>query len=164
MNRSIAVSRLCKVPFEMMLDEFEHDAIGLIRAATESAASVANDIVLSLDSRWAWFDVNERVRATVGDLVRRRTDAQLDLAWTAEAGKRILPGVTGKLHLHAMSSTYNELSFTGQYVPPPGLLGNASGAVLGRRIAEAAVGDLLDQIVAHLERRGGVNAEVSGRV
>lgn len=152
MERSIAITRTCKVPYSSVVDQFDCDSIGLIRMATESAADVATDIVLTLDSRWAWFDVHERVRATVGDLTRTTGEARMNLSWVADAGKRILPGVEGQLTLFAMSTTYTELGFVGHFVPPPGLVGSASGILLGRRVAEASVGHLLDQLVVHLEQ------------
>lgn len=152
MERSIVVTRICKAPYENIVDQVDCDAPGLIRMATEAAASVANEIVLTLDSKWAWFDVHERVRATVGDLTRSHGEARMPLSWIADAGKRVLPGVEGELTLYAMSAAYTEIGFTGHFTPPPGLVGSASGVLLGRRVARASVGHFLDQIVVHLEQ------------
>ena len=152
MDRSIVVTRTCKVPYKDIVDQFDCDAPGLIRMATEAAASVANDIVLTLDSKWAWFDVHERVRATVGDLTRSTGEARMPLSWIADAGKRVLPGVDGELTFYAMSTSYSEIGFTGRFTPPHGLVGSASGLLLGRRVAQASVGHFLDQLVDHLEQ------------
>lgn len=158
MERSVAITRTCKVPYGNVVDQFDCDSAGLIRMATESAADVATDIVLTLDSRWAWFDVHERVRATVGELTRSKGEARMNLSWVADVGKRILPGVEGQLTLFAMSASYTEIGFIGRFVPPPGLVGSAGGVLLGRRVAEASLGHLLDQLVAHLEQSNAAPA------
>lgn len=152
MSRSITVARTCNAPFKVVVDELHCDAPGLIRIATDGAAVRASDIVMTLDTGWAWFDIHERVRARVGEFSRTSTEAYLDLAWTAEAGKRLLPGIDGRLTLFAMSTAYTEIGFSGRFIPPPGLLGSASGIVLGRRLAEATVGHFLDQLVDHVEQ------------
>ena len=162
MAQSITVARTCNVPFETVVDQFQCDAPGLIRMATDAAADKASEIVMTLDSRWAWFDVHEQVRAHVGEFSRGRTDAQLELSWAAEAGKRLLPGVDGRVTLFAMSTAHTEVGFSGNFVPPPGLLGNASGVLLGRRVAEASVGHFLDQMVTHLERSAEQPAVAKG--
>ncbi len=120
--------------------------------ATDAAASATNEIVVTLASNWAWFDVHERVRATCGPLERGPTESTMPIRWLADAGKRILPGVEGELALTVMPSACTNIAFTGRFVPPAGLIGSAGGIVLGRQVAEAAVEQLLDKLVFHVEQ------------
>ncbi len=152
MGKSIVVTRTCRAPLPSVVDQVHSDAAGLIRMATDAAAGITNDIVVSLDNHWAWFDVHERVRVEVGEMDRGMGEARMDLRWRAETGKRLLPGVEGALTLAALSDRYSEVGFAGRFVPPPGLMGSASGVVIGRRVATAAMGHLLDRLVEHIEQ------------
>jgi hypothetical protein len=73
--------------------------------------------------------------------------------WEAEGGGHF-PIFDGELVIEA-DEDYNSffLALDGEYVPPGGLPGYVFDAVIGHRIADAAVHGLLSEICAEAERR-----------
>lgn len=161
MERTVAVARTCNLPLEVIADQLETNAAAVLQPATAAAVVMTNDIVLTLDSKWAWFDLQEDVHARTGELIRSSTEASLPISWEASAHKRLLPAVDGHLGLYPMSGTYTEISFAGHYMPQPGLFATVGERLMGRRVIEAAIGHLLDEIVAHLEQLNPNPAKVS---
>jgi hypothetical protein len=95
------------------------------------------------------------MRLQLGDLVvehgiriglRRREGypgyAFADIAWEAERGGPF-PAFTGTLSAADEGAGFCRLDLDGAYSPPLGPAGAAFDAVLGKRIAQATVGDLL---------------------
>lgn len=161
MDRSIFITRTCRRPLAEVVDHLEANAAAVVQSATDAAAGVANDIVVTLDSKWAWFDLHENVQAHVGELTRGVRRTTLPLSWTAAEHKRLLPGVEGQLNLYPLASSYTEVSFSGEYSPPVGLLGSIGERVVRRRVIEAAIGHLLDEVVLRLEQQALAAAGVS---
>lgn len=161
MDKVVTVNRMCNVPFLAAVERLETDAAGVLQPATDAAVEATNDIVLNLESRWAWFDVHEAVTAEVGELSRTWSEARMPLSWKADDHRRLLPSVDGHLALYSTSSKHTEVVYSGHYVPPFGLFSSVSEAVAGRRVMEAAVGHVLDQIVSNLEASDPDRAGVS---
>lgn len=159
MDRTITVIRTCKVPFETIADQLATDPARVLQPATNAATAVTNDIVLTLDSKWAWFDIHEDVHVQVGELSRGRT-TELPLSWHADEHKRLLPAVDGHLSLYPLSSAYTEITYAGHYTPPSGLFSSIGERLAGRRVIEATIGHMLDEIVAHLEQQNPTPAAI----
>ncbi len=80
----------------------------------------------------------------------RGHDAML-VEW--RAGTRLFPDFHGTLRLRIASVETTRLTFEGAYRPPFGPPGVVFDAVIGRRIAEATMRDLLERIGDALEAR-----------
>ncbi len=77
-------------------------------------------------------------------------DAML-LEW--RAGTRLFPQFHGTLRLRIDTVDSTLLTFEGAYRVPLGAPGIIFNAIIGKRIAESTMSDLLGRIVAALERR-----------
>lgn len=77
-------------------------------------------------------------------------DAML-IEW--RAGTRLFPDFHGTLRLRIASVETTRLTFEGAYRVPLGRFGQAFDLIVGRRIAESTMRDLLDRIAAALEAR-----------
>ena len=151
MDKALSVNRICERPFEAVIERLRENPGAVLGRATDSAVEVANEVVLYLESKWAWFDLEESVKAQVGEMSTGTAMAQLPLSWTADRHKRLLPSVDGHLSILALSAKHTELTFVGEYAPPFGILGGIEDFLLGRRVLEAAIGKLVDEIVDQLE-------------
>jgi hypothetical protein len=89
----------------------------------------------------------------------RLHDAML-LEWTA--GTRLFPHFHGTLRLRIASVARTRVTIEGAYRPPLGTFGRLFDRILGRRIAEAAIRDLLDRIAEQMERAEREYAVASG--
>ncbi|MEL7208915.1 MAG: hypothetical protein AAGK32_11920 [Actinomycetota bacterium] len=161
MDRRIFISRTCHRPVEEVAELLRTNAAAVLQSATDAAVIATNDIVLTLDGKWAWFDLHEEVHAEVGELTSTIRRTSLPLSWRASGHKRLLPGVEGHLNLYPMTSRYTEISFSGEHDPPAGVLDSIGDRVVGRRVIEAAIGHLLDDVVSRLEREAPNPATVS---
>lgn len=153
MEKSITVTRTVEGPFEAISDLLEKDPGGLLSAATEAAAAAANEVIVHLEGKWKWFDLDESVEAEVGTIERTNSMARLPLSWKADSHKRLLPSLNGHLGLYNMSSKHSELSYTATYAPPLGLFGGLEDFLLGRRILESVLGRFLEELVLYIEEQ-----------
>jgi hypothetical protein len=153
MEKSITVGRTAERPIEGVYELLQENPGAILAAATEAAVEKANDVVVHLEGKWAWFDLDETVEAKVGELERERTHGRIPLSWKADKHKRLLPSLDGHLGIYSLSAQHTEISYTATYAPPLGLLGGVEDFLLGRRILEAVLGQFLDKIVEHVEEK-----------
>lgn len=151
MEKSITVSRTAERSIDSIVDLMEENPGGVVSGATKAAVSTANEVVVHLEGKWAWFDLDESVDAQVGALERDRSMARIPLSWKADRHKRLLPSLTGHLSIYSLSAKHTEISYTATYTPPLGLFGGVEDFLLGRKVLEAVLGRFLDEIVTHVE-------------
>ncbi|MFT7598926.1 MAG: hypothetical protein ACI8TP_001851 [Acidimicrobiales bacterium] len=151
MEKTITISRMAERPYGAIADLLEANPAAIMAAAAEQAVAAANEVVVHVEGKWAWFDLNEDVRAELGQLDRGAAMARLPISWGADKHKRLLPSLKGNLSVMSLSAKHSEISFTALYAPPLGLFGGVEDFLLGRRILEQVIGRFLDEVVAHLE-------------
>jgi hypothetical protein len=72
------------------------------------------------------------------------------LSWEAARAAAIFPSMRAELSAWPLATTETQLEIEGTYTPPLGMVGNALDALLGHRLAEAAVHRFLEDVVEHL--------------
>ena len=77
---------------------------------------------------------------------------RIDLAWEAAKATALFPTMEAQLSLWPLFASETQLEITGSYRPPLGLVGNAVDAMIGHRVAEAAVHRFLEDVAEHLRR------------
>jgi hypothetical protein len=90
-----------------------------------------------------------REEKSVGDL---SPVTVLEILWEASRATSLFPSMHLELSAWPLSTTETQLEIAGEYRPPLGVVGNAMDAVVGHRIAEAAVHTLLDDVVEQMKR------------
>jgi hypothetical protein len=80
-----------------------------------------------------------------------RAHDALTVDWTA--GTRLLPDFHGTVRLRIATVESTAITLEGAWRLPFRLLGRAFNALIGRRVAKATMGDLLDRLVDALELR-----------
>ncbi|MDH3731128.1 MAG: hypothetical protein OES13_08405 [Acidimicrobiia bacterium] len=153
MEKSITVSRTIERSLTSVVEELADKPGDVLAAATKAAVTKANEVIVHLEGRWAWFDLDESVEAVVGALEQDRSMARVPLSWKADKHKRLLPSLRGHLGLYSLSAKHTEISYTATYAPPLGLFGGIEDFLMGRRILDAVLGRFLEEIVTHLEDR-----------
>ena len=145
----VSVERVARCPFSLA---FEY-AAGFFREAAGGGGEVGvplRDLVPTLGGR-----LHEPVRIVA---IKRpdgaepgRAHDEFEVGWTA--GTRFFPDFHGTLRLRIASVEETLLTLQGEYRPPFGALGAAFDALIGRRIARATMGDLLDRLAQKMDER-----------
>jgi hypothetical protein len=76
----------------------------------------------------------------------------VDIGWEAARGSAFFPLMTAQLSAWPITSTETQIEISGEYEPPFGAVGAAVDAVVGHRIAEAAVERLLQDLLEQMRR------------
>ena len=151
MEKSLTVSRTIERPLSSVVATMADDPGEVLANATKAAVSKANEVIVHLEGKWAWFDLDESVQAEVGTLEEDRSMARIPLSWKADKHKRLLPSLQGHLGFYSLSAKHTELSYTATYAPPLGLFGGIEDFLVGRRVLDAVLGRFLEEVVSHLE-------------
>jgi hypothetical protein len=155
-------------PYERVSSVLRLDAIGVFQRATASATARARALVSTM-------------RATVGpvelgaDVVVRVTSVEeapdaprgprtrLRLAWKASQHPELFPTMEATLDVYALGPSETQLDFHGEYHPPFGVVGAVIDAIIGHRVAEAAVHRFVEEIAERLSVDVGASAEVASQ-
>jgi hypothetical protein len=143
------------LPYRTVREALRGGALAIFQSATQSATLRADEVSASLRAGVGPFevgvDVKIRIRgmsdevSALGDLSTR-----IDLAWTAARHAGLFPAMEAILTLSPLSATETQLDLEGEYRPPMGAVGNALDAVVGHRLADAAVLRFLRDVRAYL--------------
>ncbi|CAN5917222.1 hypothetical protein BH11MYX2_BH11MYX2_40020 [soil metagenome] len=74
------------------------------------------------------------------------------VGWEAEKSPALFPSMSAELTLSPLTAGETQLVLEGEYRAPLGVLGRAADAIVGHRLAEAAVHRLLHDIAEQLRR------------
>lgn len=85
--------------------------------------------------------------------IPRGEHAVIHLTWRARWWPQLLPTMEADLGLHPLSERATELSFTGEYVPPGGLIGEIVDWLVGGRVALSTAEAFVEDLAAAIERR-----------
>jgi hypothetical protein len=159
----VTVQRVARSPFSVA---FEY-AAGFFNEAADRGAE------FGLPLRALVPTLGGRLHAPVRIVAMQRPDDAepgrahdaFEVSWTA--GTRFFPDFRGTLRLRIASVDETLLTLEGEYRPPFGGAGAVFDVLIGRRIARATMGDLLERLAAEMEKRqaavrGGAPSTASG--
>jgi hypothetical protein len=145
-------------PYDRVHALLRREPIELLQRATGSASARARALVTSLKLDMGGIEVGVDVRAQVKGMREEHGIAGLDpvtrvdIGWEAARGRAFFPLMSAQLSAWPITSTETQLELQGEYEPPFGAVGAALDAVLGHRIAEAAVERLLQDLLEQMRR------------
>jgi hypothetical protein len=144
-------------PYERVRDALRADPSGLFQKATKVAAARAEKVVAGLRVHVGSLEVGTDVTITVRDLVEDASApgihgprTRLMLEWQAAKAASLFPVMKAQLSVYALSAEETQLDFLGDYEPPGSVIGAAVDAIVGRRIAEATVHQLVKDLAERL--------------
>lgn len=124
------------------------------KAAHESR-ELMRDVVATLHVGMGQFELARDIRVEMEEFDRDDHVARLSFRWEAARGGSLFPTMHADLELYALANEprpLTQLAFIGHYRPPLRLLGAAGDAMVGRRVAEAAVHHFVKEIRDGIER------------
>ena len=159
----VSAQRIVRCPFSVAIEY----AGGFFREVADRGAEVGVPLRALVPT------LGGRLRQPVHIVATQRPDDAepgrahdaFEVCWTA--GTRFFPDFRGTLRLRIASVDETLLALEGEYRAPFGALGAAFDAVIGRRIANATICDLLVRLANEMEQRqasfrGGAPAPTSG--
>jgi hypothetical protein len=124
--------------------------------ATTAAASRAGSVGAHLKVGAGGVDVGVDVKLKLGDLRDEEGPkgmspvTRVPLTWEAAHAAALFPAMSGELSAWPLTATETQVELDGAYKVPLGAVGNAIDAMVGHRIAEAAVHRFLDEVVEQI--------------
>jgi hypothetical protein len=101
-------------------------------------------------------EFSREVVVTLGEPERKRFLTRIPLSWKVPEN-HAFPVFRGFFEVQPQSSRHVQLALLGYYHPPYGIFGAAFDALLGRKIAEATVRHLLEEIAEAVAEREHLN-------
>jgi hypothetical protein len=126
---------------------------GVAREAQDMGEHLLGQVGFSLDDDRR---VSKDVHIDLGPSFRMPGKTLLPLSWKATGPERLFPSLDADLEIAALGRSRTQLSISGRYRPPLGVVGKALDRVLLHRVAEATIKDFLDRVGE------GIEARVSG--
>lgn len=121
-------------------------------AMVDGALERADPLLAEVGIGPAALRVTRRVVVRLGEPVEFPSRLSIPMTW--EPGGRLLPRLEGELELGALGEGRTQLSISGRYDPPLGVVGRTVDRIALHRVAEATVKDFLDQVACLLQAPG----------
>jgi hypothetical protein len=156
MTREIRSYDYVNHPYAAVRDVLVKDSAGVLRAATNAAASRARAVAAALHVNVGPLNVGAEIAVTVGEITERTVDApispvtRIPIEWSAAQRAALFPTMDAELSVYPLTATETQLDFLGRYEPPLGIVGGALDAMAGHRIAEASVHRLVADVGNYL--------------
>jgi hypothetical protein len=156
MSREIRSFDYVNHPYAAVRDAMVKDPGGVLRAATNAAASRARDVAAALRVNIGPIDIAATIKVNIGEITEQTHDApispitRIPIEWTAAQAASLFPIMNAELSIYPLTATETQLDFLGRYEPPLGFFGGALNAVAGHRIAEASVHRLIGDVAQYL--------------
>ena len=156
--RKLRVYAYVNKPYEAVRALLYAHAAEVFPRATTSAVTRADEVGAQLKVRAGAVDVGVDVRMHLGTL--RDEDGpkgmspvtKVPITWEAARAAALFPSMTAELSAWPLTATETQIELEGSYRPPLGAVGTALDAVVGHRVAEAAVHRFLDDVVDQIRR------------
>jgi hypothetical protein len=145
-----------EAPFDLVSQLLAEDAVGLLQHATEDAAEQAGTLSRTLRTGVAGFEVARDVRIEVGEFSPAAvTRSVVPLRWHAEKGRLLFPELAADLEVSAvvLDPPLTQITVSGSYEPPLGVLGAGADRLVLHRLAEATVHRFTHEVAEELRRR-----------
>ena len=130
--------------------------MALFRAATAAASTRAESVAVGLRVDVGGMAIGTDIAITVDGVHQEETHGpasrvtRVDVHWQAANHPAWFPTMTASLSLYPLSADETQVDLDGHYEPPGGLLGAGADALVGHRIAEASVHQLVREIAYRL--------------
>jgi hypothetical protein len=156
MPRVLHHTAYARQPFEKICRQLDADPMAVVGAAADAAVDHANHLVANVDAEMSFFAPHDDVDIKVWPLSRKGdSHASMYLAWAADANRRLLPNVDGRLDIVPLiadgPAARTVLSLHGHYAPASDMFDDAREAILGRRVVDAAMHHFLECLAEGLE-------------
>ena len=116
---------------------------GVARAADDVGEQLLSDVGFAVTGG---HRVDKRVEISFGQPVRAFGQARLPMSWSATGPARLFPSFEADLEIAALGPARTQISISGRYRPPIGVVGRVFDRALLHRVAEATVKDFLDRV------------------
>jgi hypothetical protein len=154
MARHIYTYDYIEAPFDAVAQLLAQDAPRALQDATEAAAAHADEVTGRLHIEIGDFEIGREIAIEVGDFEPKgiRT-VSVPISWRAAERSALFPSLEATLEVSALAlhPPLTQVSLIATYVPPLGPLGAAGDALLGHRVAEAALHRFLRDVVARIQ-------------
>ncbi len=155
-ERTLHVYAYVEAPFDDVSHLLASDAASVLQQATDESAEQASTLSRKLRVAVGGFDVGSDVRIELGEFEPRAvTRSVVPLRWHAEKGRLLFPQLTAELEVAAIvfDPPLTQLTVSGTYEPPLGLLGAGADKLLLHRLAEATLHRFTHEVADELRRR-----------
>lgn len=156
MERTLYAYTYVRQPFDEVARLLAEDPDAFLQEATDRAAEHAREFESELRIALGRFDVGREIRIEVGEFRPSAMQAvSLPLSWTAAEHRGLFPSMQAILELQAVSlrMPLTQIALIGTYRPPLGVVGAAGDALVGKRVAEAALHHFVTDIAQRVEQR-----------
>lgn len=155
MERHLYCYAYLEAPFDLVTRLLAEDAPAVMQEATDDAAERAGPLSRTLRVEVGGFEVGRDVRIELGDFEPRGiATSVVPLRWHAEHGRLLFPELAADLEVSALSfdPPLTQLTVSGSYEPPLGVIGAGADRVLLHRLAEATVHRFTHEVADRLRR------------
>jgi hypothetical protein len=154
-ERTLHVYAYVEAPFDDVSHLLASDAVGVLQRATDESAEQASTLSRKLSVAVDGFQVSRDVRIELGEFEPRAvTRSVVPLRWRSEKGRLLFPELSAELEVAAIvfDPPLTQLTVTGTYEPPMGLLGAGADKLLLHRLAEATLHRFVHEVADELRR------------
>lgn len=158
MARPLHAYSYASVPFDDAVALLAEDAGGLLQSATDVSAAHGDEVLGTLHLDVGGFEVSRDVLIEVGsfdpvEILR----SVVPVRWRAARGHLLFPTVDAQLELAALSldPPTVQVTLTGTYAPPLGVVGEVLDRAFDHRVAEVVIHRFVREVAERLERRLG---------
>jgi hypothetical protein len=95
--------------------------------------------------------VSKKVEIHVGTPVANAGKTWIPIAWRATGPTGLFPMLDAELEFASLGTELTQLSISGRYQPPLGLVGRTIDKALLARVAEATIKDFIDRLARAIE-------------
>jgi hypothetical protein len=117
----------------------------VLRDAEDRGQRLLAEVGFEVDTR----RVDKEVEIQVAAPYRSETKTVLPITWRATGPERLFPQLDADLEIARMGAR-TQVSLSGRYRPPLGVVGRAIDRTLLHRVAEATVKDFVDRVAERL--------------
>jgi hypothetical protein len=155
-SKEIRVYDYVNHPYEKVREKLAEDALSVFRSATKVAAQRAETLASELHVNIAGIEVGTDISISVKSVedvpkkISSPTTTYLKLEWEAAKTPRLFPFMKAELSVYPLTFTETQLSLSGKYEPPLGVLGSVFDSVVGHKIAEASVHQFIKDVTVYL--------------
>ncbi len=155
MERQLHCYAYVEAPFDLVARLLAEDATAVLQEATDDAAEQAGTLSRTLSVEVGGFEVGRDVSIEVGEFEPRGiTNSVVPLRWHAEKGRLLFPELAADMEVAALAldPPLTQLTVSGSYEPPLGVLGAGADRLLLHRLAEATLHRFTHDVADRLRR------------
>jgi hypothetical protein len=156
-NRQIRVFDYVNQPYARVRDFLKGDPLAAFTKATKSAEeraeNVAAQLQVELGAVRVATDIEIRIHGVEETPASGRTGpvTRVRFEWKAADSPRLFPLMRAEVAVYPLTATETQLEFSGDYEPPLKLFGTVVDALVGHRVAEAAVHRFVSEVNSYLK-------------